>query len=137
MGDSRFNPADFVRETPLFDDKTAAFTEAWHDGRKVYRVDPGTIFLNWNDGGVYTFDYPGRHGLLMVPFAGIFQPTGPDPRVFELTKRANTLTLRGRADIQHDGLPVDGTLRFSYAIYDFEFDSFAIGHSPPDMVVGP
>jgi len=140
MGDKPFNPINYVRAQPLLETRTLRLQRAWHDGREVYRIDPPTLFLNWDEGNptTYTIDYPGDHGLLFVPFSGIFTAVGTCDRVFELIKGSrNTLTLEPKADIKRAGFPTNGTLRFSYAIYDFEFDSFAIGHSPPDMLLGP
>jgi len=126
-------------ENPMLQEKAVKFKKVTHDGQEIYQVDIPLLHLDWpkDDGGQTDihFDYPGENAFLFIPFKKLFEPVGGSDQIFKLKKNGkNKLRLLPRGKIPH---PTDGSLRFSYAIYDLDLGTFAIGNSPPDMLLGP
>jgi hypothetical protein len=118
------------------------FTEEPKNGNYYYKVVGGDILLTWQTGAVteYHFDYPGKRGYMQIPFPGVFEPDkkGND-QVFKLKKNKKLiLKLRARDKVEAAlGHPADGSFSFGVAIFDNKHETYAIGNSPPKMVLGP
>lgn len=119
--------------------KKAKFSSVQLDGKDFYQLDDPFIRLNWKDDETteIEFDYPGK-GVMLIPLPGLFTPIDGSSQIFRLKKNKTlVLELRSREEVENLGYKTNGSLRFSIAIFDENFKTFAIANSPPDMILGP
>lgn len=121
--------------------KVLSFEKHQENGKKCFKVKEKVLHINI--AGTPTteiqLDYRGSGALVFIPLPGIFRPVGVNgsDQLFELND-TNGWTLKVR-DVREiaDRYDTDGSIDFHYAIFDQEERTFAVGNSPPDMVVGP
>lgn len=139
MTGPQFEPMRYANPTPSSKARRVTSTGVTYLGKPTFRLSPGTLTLSSpaDETVEYVFNYAGTHGLLIVPFPGLFEPIDGKDMVFHLVNGDNPITLRSRQDIEDAGYKMDGSLEFPYSVYNYPEKTFVIGNSPPDMIVGP
>ena len=91
----------------------------------VCRVDPPILHVRPEQ--QVTFAYEGEAGAsLFIPFAGVFED-----RVFDFILDDGRFSLT----LQVAKTPPREVREFAYGLYSRDLDDFAIGNSPPRMII--
>ena len=121
--------------------KVLNFEKHQENGKKCLKVKEKVLHINIKGTPTTEIElqYAGQGALVFIPLPGIFRPVGVDgsDQLFEMNdKNGWTLKVRDASEIagRYD---TDGSIEFHYAIFDQDTRTFAVGNSPPDMVVGP